>query len=85
MGGSPSTLNWVVGPGVTVSESGLVDPEDARLLTDAYKVYRTVVHRLTLQQQDEIVPAAEFQPLRDEVVRVWTALLGDASTEETTG
>ena len=57
---------------------------DARLLTEAYKAYRTVVHRLTLQQQDEIVPAAGFQPLRDGVARVWDALLGNAPTEETT-
>jgi glutamate-ammonia-ligase adenylyltransferase len=67
-----------------LSESGLMASGDARLLTEAYKAYRTVVHRLTLQQQDEIVPAAGFQPLRDGVARVWDALLGNAPTEETT-
>jgi len=67
-----------------LSESGLMAADDARLLTEAYKAFRTAVHRLTLQQQDDIVPAAEFQPLRQEVVRVWNALLGTQPTEETT-
>jgi glutamate-ammonia-ligase adenylyltransferase len=67
-----------------LSGSGLMGADDARLLTEAYKAYRTAVHRLTLQQQDEIVPSAEFQHLRDEVARVWDALLGSEPTEETT-
>jgi glutamate-ammonia-ligase adenylyltransferase len=65
-----------------LSESGLMSPDDARVLTEAYKAYRTVVHRLTLQQQDDIVPAGEYQALRDEVVRVWDALLGSEQTGE---
>ncbi len=65
-----------------LSESGLMASEDARVLTEAYKAYRTVVHRLTLQQQDDIVPAGEYQALRDEVVRVWDALLGSEQTGE---
>lgn len=66
-----------------LNESGLMAPHDAGVLTEAYKVYRAAVHRLTLQQQDEIVPAAEFQQLRDEVARIWAVLLGDAASEET--
>lgn len=58
-------------------------PHDARVLIEAYKAFRAAVHRLTLQQQDEVVPAAEFQPLRDEVTRVWRALLGERASEET--
>ena len=65
-----------------LSESGLMTPRDAHVLTEAYKAFRAAAHRLALQQQDEIVPAAEFQSLRDEVVRVWAALLGDAAREE---
>lgn len=65
-----------------LSESGLMASEDARVLTEAYKAYRTVVHRLTLQQQDDIVSAGEYQALRDEVVRVWDALLGSEQTGE---
>lgn len=60
-------------------DSGLVPPRDAELLTEAYKAYRTAVHRLTLQQQDEIVPAADFQQLRDQVARFWDRLFGDAA------
>ncbi len=65
-----------------LNESGLMAAHDARLLTEAYKAFRAAVHRLTLQQQDDIVPAAGFQPLRDEVTRIWNALLGDAASEE---
>ncbi|MBK8991955.1 MAG: bifunctional [glutamate--ammonia ligase]-adenylyl-L-tyrosine phosphorylase/[glutamate--ammonia-ligase] adenylyltransferase [Gammaproteobacteria bacterium] len=65
-----------------LSESGLMASRDAQVLTEAYKAYRTVVHRLTLQQQDDIVPALEYQALRDEVVRVWDALLGSEPTGE---
>lgn len=66
-----------------LNESGLMAPHDAGVLTEAYKVFRAAVHRLTLQQQDEIVPAAEFQQLRDEVARIWAVSLGDAASEET--
>jgi [glutamine synthetase] adenylyltransferase / [glutamine synthetase]-adenylyl-L-tyrosine phosphorylase len=66
-----------------LDQSGLLASEDARLLTEAYKAYRAAVHRLTLQQQDETVPAAEFQPLRDNVARIWEQLLGSESTQET--
>ena len=66
-----------------LNESGMLAPHDACVLIEAYKAFRAAVHRFALQQQDEIVPAAEFQPLRDEVARVWAALLGDAASEET--
>ena len=59
-----------------LSESGLIAPGDAQLLTEAYKGYRTAVHHLTLQQQEEIVAADEFQALRGEVCRIWENLLG---------
>jgi glutamate-ammonia-ligase adenylyltransferase len=65
-------------------ESGLMPAGDAQLLTEAYKAYRTAVHQLTLQQQEEIVPATGFQALRDGVRRVWDGLFGgDSHTPET--
>jgi [glutamine synthetase] adenylyltransferase / [glutamine synthetase]-adenylyl-L-tyrosine phosphorylase len=60
-----------------LGESGLMSPADAGLLTEAYKSFRIAVHRLKLQKQDEIVPAEEFQPLRDKVARLWRELLDE--------
>jgi glutamate-ammonia-ligase adenylyltransferase len=56
--------------------SARMNAADAALLTGAYKDYRTAAHRLALQQQGELVPAAEFRDLRREVRRIWRELLG---------
>jgi glutamate-ammonia-ligase adenylyltransferase len=51
--------------------AGILAPEDARLLMDAYRAYRARVHRLALQDQPAVVPATEFRAPRERVAAIW--------------
>ena len=64
-----------------LGREALLAPEDAALLTEAYKAYRSAVHQLALQKQEDLVDAAPFARWRAGVGRIWQALLGESPAE----
>ena len=58
-----------------LSHAGWISSEDARLLADAYRAYRSRVHKLTLREEPSRVPAAEFAELRAAVTTLWQRLM----------
>ncbi|QKT03233.1 bifunctional [glutamate--ammonia ligase]-adenylyl-L-tyrosine phosphorylase/[glutamate--ammonia-ligase] adenylyltransferase [Ectothiorhodospiraceae bacterium 2226] len=57
------------------AEAGLLPPEQAQLLSDAYRTFRARLHRLTLQGLPPVVPADEYAAEREAVSRVWQTLM----------
>lgn len=53
---------------------GLLPGEDARLLQDIYKAYRSAAHRQALQKQPGVVGGDQFQEQRRDVMRIWREL-----------
>jgi [glutamine synthetase] adenylyltransferase / [glutamine synthetase]-adenylyl-L-tyrosine phosphorylase len=53
---------------------GLLPGEDARLLQDIYKAYRSAAHRQALQKQPGVVAGDQFQEQRRDVTRIWREL-----------
>ena len=60
----------------TLEAVGLLAPDDARLLADSYRAYRSAAHRLTLQQASAVVAGDRFERYRTEVKRIWRDLMG---------
>ncbi len=55
-----------------LADSGHLAPDEARLLTDAYRAYRARIHRLALLGQPAVVePDAELAEYRDAVGAIW--------------
>ncbi|MCC6302079.1 MAG: bifunctional [glutamate--ammonia ligase]-adenylyl-L-tyrosine phosphorylase/[glutamate--ammonia-ligase] adenylyltransferase [Gammaproteobacteria bacterium] len=84
----PELLRWTdnIRPLETLARLGLLPAEDSRLLTDAYRNYRAVVHRLALQETEgTVVDAAQFAAPRAEVARIWDDLLPPPAAPETGG
>lgn len=59
-----------------LAEAGVLSATDTETLREAYKVYRAAAHRLQLQRQPGVVPAAEFAAPRAAVTAIWERLLG---------
>jgi glutamate-ammonia-ligase adenylyltransferase len=53
---------------------GLLPGEDARLLQDTYKAYRSAAHRQALQKQPGVVSGEQFHAERRTVLRIWREL-----------
>lgn len=53
---------------------GLMSAEDAGLLREVYKVYRSAAHRQALQKQPGVVAGDQFQAERRAVMRLWRQL-----------
>ena len=53
---------------------GLLPGEDARLLQDIYKAYRSAAHRQALQKQPGVVSGDQFVDERRTVMRIWREL-----------
>ncbi len=84
----PELLRWTDNIRLleTLSRLGLLPANDARLLTEAYRYYRAVVHRLALQEiEGAVVDAPEFGTRRADVVRIWNELLSPADNQKTGG
>ncbi|MDE2088512.1 MAG: bifunctional [glutamate--ammonia ligase]-adenylyl-L-tyrosine phosphorylase/[glutamate--ammonia-ligase] adenylyltransferase, partial [Gammaproteobacteria bacterium] len=64
-----------------LAQAGVMAPEDAALLIDAYRAYRSRVHALTLQQEPAVVREQELQALRAGVSRMWQALMEEPPQE----
>ncbi len=62
----------------TLAEREVFPASEAAMLAEAYRAYRTRLHRLTLQQQSGVVGDEEFQSYRGEVGRLWRRLMHDA-------
>lgn len=57
-----------------LEQVGLMPAEDAALLREVYKSYRSAAHRQALQKQPGVVPGDQFQAERRAVMRLWQAL-----------
>jgi glutamate-ammonia-ligase adenylyltransferase len=53
---------------------GMLPGEDARLLQDIYKAYRSAAHRQALQKQPGVVNGDQFAQERRSVMRIWREL-----------
>ncbi len=60
-----------------VATAGLLSAEDAGALTEAYKVYRSKYHRTALANEKSIVEYDCYSENRENVKRVWQALMLD--------
>ncbi|WP_290651762.1 bifunctional [glutamate--ammonia ligase]-adenylyl-L-tyrosine phosphorylase/[glutamate--ammonia-ligase] adenylyltransferase [Aquisalimonas sp.] len=60
-----------------LGEVGWMSQDEVVLLVDAYRTYRTRVHRLTLQEEPAIVPAETFRELSTQVAAMWHRLMDD--------
>lgn len=58
-----------------LAEAGLMSGDDVEQLIEAYKTYRSTVHRLALQGLPSIVAGDQFLPERSIVTRHWQQLL----------
>ena len=58
----------------TLGEAGLFTAENVHLLQEAYKAYRSALHRLALQKQPGAVSGDLFQEERRGVVHIWRGL-----------
>ncbi len=57
------------------ASSNLLDTQEVDQLIAAYKAYRAEGHRLTLQQQANLLDAKQLVPERQTVTRIWQQLL----------
>ncbi|WP_041381531.1 bifunctional [glutamate--ammonia ligase]-adenylyl-L-tyrosine phosphorylase/[glutamate--ammonia-ligase] adenylyltransferase [Spiribacter curvatus] len=68
-----------------LERAGELTTEQARILADAYRQYRGMVHRLTLQEQPARVSGTAVEHSRAAVIGVWNALMepgSDTNAEE---
>ena len=59
-----------------LAESGRLDQNTVSFMMDAYRAYRTRVHRLALQAEKPRVPPDEYMDFRCGIGRIWTEHLG---------
>ncbi|MFZ0254511.1 MAG: bifunctional [glutamate--ammonia ligase]-adenylyl-L-tyrosine phosphorylase/[glutamate--ammonia-ligase] adenylyltransferase [Gammaproteobacteria bacterium] len=59
------------------AKAQVLSPEDAELLANAYRSYRTRTHALALQEQPAIVHDSALQDYRDGVTFIWNRLMSD--------
>ncbi|QTH14804.1 bifunctional [glutamate--ammonia ligase]-adenylyl-L-tyrosine phosphorylase/[glutamate--ammonia-ligase] adenylyltransferase [Pseudomonas corrugata] len=57
-----------------LQEVGLMPPEDAALLREAYKAYRSAAHRQALQKEAGVITGDQFVDERRQVLRIWREL-----------
>ncbi|MDZ7747952.1 MAG: bifunctional [glutamate--ammonia ligase]-adenylyl-L-tyrosine phosphorylase/[glutamate--ammonia-ligase] adenylyltransferase [Halofilum sp. (in: g-proteobacteria)] len=65
-----------------LAEAGELGADEANLLTDAYRAFRTRIHRLALLDEPALVePDAELAGYRDAVARIWGEWLEAAAAD----
>ena len=57
-----------------LEQAGLMPANDAVLLREVYKAFRSASHRQALQKQAGVVDAGQFADQRREVRRIWSEL-----------
>ncbi|MHC8398602.1 bifunctional [glutamate--ammonia ligase]-adenylyl-L-tyrosine phosphorylase/[glutamate--ammonia-ligase] adenylyltransferase [Pseudomonas sp. MDT1-17] len=72
----PSLLRWTDNIRILegLEEEGLMSAENASLLREAYKAYRSAAHRQALQKDAGVIPGNQFVDERLQVVRIWREL-----------
>ncbi|KAA0976923.1 bifunctional [glutamate--ammonia ligase]-adenylyl-L-tyrosine phosphorylase/[glutamate--ammonia-ligase] adenylyltransferase [Pseudomonas sp. ANT_H12B] len=72
----PSLLRWTDNIRILegLEEEGLMPAEDASLLREAYKAYRSAAHRQALQKDAGVIPGDQFVDERRQVLRIWREL-----------
>ncbi len=73
----PELLEWtdnvrLIG---TLARVGVIDDMTAHFLRKAYLTYRTVGHRLSLQEKPAKVPEEGFRSLRETIKEIWTRFM----------
>jgi len=68
-----------------LGRKGLFEQPVCEALTQAYLAYRSAAHQLSLQQQPDVVPAAEFADARAAVSQQWQALFAAVRDEAASG
>jgi glutamate-ammonia-ligase adenylyltransferase len=62
-------------------DAGILTPDDADMLADAYRVYRVRMHLLSLAGESRVAPANEFAAERNGVTRLWETHFGTVGSE----
>ena len=58
----------------TLQQENLCDEDSTTALTEAYKIYRSAAHRLSLQQLSSIAPITEFEIQKQAVIATWESI-----------
>lgn len=58
------------------ARSSLLDTQEVSQLIEAYKAFRSLGHRLTLQQESSLIEPERLVSERQTVIRIWNHLLG---------
>ncbi len=58
-----------------IEKTGLLAAEDAESLREAYKAYRAAGHRLTLQDQSNVVSESDMKECRELITRIWSSVM----------
>lgn len=72
----PPLLRWTDNIRILeeLEHEGLMPVEDAGLLREAYKAYRSAAHRQALQKDPGVIPGDQFADERRQVMRIWREL-----------
>jgi len=72
----PPLLRWTDNIRILeeLEHEGLMPAEDASLLREAYKAYRSAAHRQALQKDPGVIPGDQFADERRQVMRIWREL-----------
>lgn len=72
----PPLLRWTDNIRILeeLEHEGLMPAEDASLLREAYKAYRSAAHRQALQKDAGVIPGDQFAEERRQVLRIWREL-----------
>ena len=62
-----------------MAEINVLPQADAESLIQHYLNYRNRIHRLSLQEQDAVVPSAEYTVERDEIRAIWQRVFEEGS------
>ena len=69
------TLNQEVKTSQSKANNTFLTAEEAAILAEAYRSYRTEVHRLALKDQKAIIADDQFNKERTQVAQVWNTVL----------
>jgi glutamate-ammonia-ligase adenylyltransferase len=58
-----------------VEKTKLLPAEDAEALREAYKAYRAAGHRLTLQEQSNVISEGDMKDCRALIARIWGSVM----------
>jgi glutamate-ammonia-ligase adenylyltransferase len=72
----PPLLRWTDNIRILeeLEHESLMPAEDAALLREAYKAYRSAAHRQALQKDAGVIPGDQFADERRQVLRIWREL-----------